>query len=264
MRPMLDECMRGFLRRSWCFFVLYIALLGSLLLMLVSQLRNNDLVSLDPIESPNAPKALVLAKTRDENVSWTDSIRWKPYIYTVDNEDGFIPVPANKGREGMAYLTHIIDNYDNLADITAFMHASAKQWHNDIGDTTTSNLLSRLRPQAIKDKGYSNLRCDHRPGCPIAVRPFDEEYTSKHNIVYKDFATFYADLFRIPIEQVPREVGGVCCGQFAVSRERIRQRSREEYIQMREWALTSSLHNFAIGSVLEMVWHVIFMEDYVS
>ena len=162
------------------------------------------------------------------------------------------------------YLTHIIDQYDTLTDITVFMHASATQWHNDVGDTNSSTVLSMLRLEAVKQTGYANLRCHHRPGCPTAVRPFDPELVSSSSIVYRNFTTIYTELFNTSIETVPKEIGGVCCGQFALTRERIHQRPREDYVHMRDWALSTSLDNFTVGSVFEMLWHMVFLEDPVS
>lgn len=189
---------------------------------------------------------------------------WKPYIYTSDKEPGYRPIPANKAREGMAYLTHIIEHYDYLADVTAFMHASATQWHNDVGDMASSSLLQKLSLDAVNKAGYANLRCEHRPGCPVAVRPFDPAMESNHNVVYRNFTSIYMDMFSVPREQVPTEIGGVCCGQFVLTRDRIRERPRDDYVRIRDWALATDMDNFAAGSVFEMLWHIIFLEQPVS
>lgn len=164
----------------------------------------------------------------------------------------------------MAYLTHIIDFYDHLADVTAFMHASATQWHNDVGDMVSSSLLQKLSLDAVNRAGYANLRCQHRPGCPVAVRPFDPAMASNHNVVYRNFTSIYMDLFAVPREQVPSEVGGVCCGQFVLTRDRIRERPKEDYVRMRDWALATDMDTFAAGSVFEMLWHIIFLEQPIS
>ncbi|THC89006.1 hypothetical protein EYZ11_011547 [Aspergillus tanneri] len=211
-------------------------------------------------------KGLVLAKSRTEDISWAynSTSGWNLFIYTSDGEPGFYSTPSNKGREGMAYLTHIIDNYDSLTDVTVFMHGGASQWHNDVGDTTSSYLLSRLRIESIRRKGYVNLRCENRPGCPVAIRPWDPAFTSIDDIVYSNFTTIYTELFGLPVEQVPQEIGGICCGQVSVTKQRILERPLAEYIHIRDWALSTSLDNFTVGSVFEMLWHLVFMEDPVS
>ncbi|KAB8234893.1 DUF3431 domain-containing protein [Aspergillus alliaceus] len=269
----IGSCVQIWRRYTWHLIVVYLVLLGVVFLTLVSKLNGEDPISVrDKTHGPYEPlpltlsKALVLAKIREENVSWIDDLQpqWRPYIYTADNEPGYYPVPENKGREGMAYLTHIIDNYDDLTDIIVFMHASGTQWHNDVGGTNSSYLLTKLHLDVVKQRGYTNLRCQRRPGCPIAVRPLDPEYTSSSNIVYRNFTTIYTQLFNTSLEQVPAEIGGICCGQFALSRERIHQRPRNEYVRMRDWALSTSLDNFTVGSVFEMLWHMVFLEGPVS
>ena len=44
-------------------------------------------------------------------------------IYVVDDPYAPLHPPKNKGHEVMVYLTYIIDHYDELADVTMFMHA---------------------------------------------------------------------------------------------------------------------------------------------
>ncbi|KAB8073870.1 hypothetical protein BDV29DRAFT_174668 [Aspergillus leporis] len=257
-------------RYKWHFLVFYFVLLSVLFLTLVTKLKGESPVPTrenrhSPYAAPSwdISRALVLAKVRQENVSWVDDLQhqWIPYIYTADNEPGYFPIPDNKGREGMAYLTHIVDNYENLTDVTVFMHASNIQWHNDIGNTNSTHVLSKLRLESVKQKGYANLRCQYRPGCPTAVRPFDPEFSSSYSIVYRNFTNIYTELFNTTLEQVPEVIGGVCCGQFALTRERIRRRPREDYLHLRNWALSTGLDNFTVGSVFEMLWHLVFLED---
>lgn len=39
-------------------------------------------------------------------------------VYTVDDPLSQHHVPKNKGNEAMVYLTYLIDNYDNLSEVT--------------------------------------------------------------------------------------------------------------------------------------------------
>lgn len=157
----------------------------------------------------------------------------------------------------MAYLTYIIENYATLPPITAFVHASPEQWHNDVF-ATTNETLSRLDLSTVRRRGYVNLRCALAPGCPVSVRPFDESYKQKENPVYSGFEGIYGELFNG--SRVPEIIGGVCCAQFVVTRERIWDRPREEYVWMREWVVRSKLDSVGVGSVFEMLWHVVFRE----
>ena len=163
----------------------------------------------------------------------------------------------------MAYLTFVIDHYDTLPEIVAFAHGKNFQWHNTIPGTLNSEVLRALNIDAVKSKGYVNLRCDHGPGCPLAVNPHSPTETDirKHDIrAY--FVEVYMELFNVTTrEAVPEHIGGVCCAQFAVTRDRIRQRPREDYKRMRNWALNTDLDSFGIGWVFEKIWHIVFLED---
>ena len=188
--------------------------------------------------------------------------RWITYVYSTDKEPGAsFSLPLNKGREAMAYLTFIIDNYDGLPETTAFIHAASQQWHNDVVGDKTTEIIRNLRVDTIQAKGYVNLRCHLDPGCPFAVFPLSpSEIDIKNDDTRARFAKYYRDLFNVSKEAIPREIGSVCCAQFAVSRNRIRQRPREDYIRMREWAIHVHLDSFGVGWVFEKVWHIVFGE----
>jgi len=190
--------------------------------------------------------------------------RWTPYVYSASYppEPGFLPLPTLRGREAMTYLTFIIEHYDSLPDITAFVHAGATQWHNDILGAYTTSILDNLRTESVNRLGYANLRCRPEPGCPTSVNIFEpsvEDIKSKDARFY--FPEIYMELFGVTKEQVPEHVGHTCCAQFAVSRERIRARPRKDYERMRLWITDSSVNvtdSHGVGWVFEMVWHVVF------
>lgn len=50
---------------------------------------------------------------------------WRHAIYAVDQPDSerYLHTPKNKGKESMAYLTYLIDHYDNLTDVQVFVHS---------------------------------------------------------------------------------------------------------------------------------------------
>ena len=167
----------------------------------------------------------------------------------------------NKGREAMAYLSFIIDYYDGLPEYTAFVHSASYQWHNDVLSSHTEDLITRLRLETVQKQGYVNLRCSLTPGCPFAVFPKKPTETDiRKNDTRAHMVEIYQSLFGGSIEEVPDEIGGVCCAQFVVSRDRIRERPRSDYVRMRDWALNVYIDTFGIGWVLEKVWHIVFNE----
>lgn len=65
----------------------------------------------------------------NEDLSWLDNIREKypEYNIIIYNKGEYIPnsIPLlNVGRESDTYLTHIINNYTNLANITIFLQGN--------------------------------------------------------------------------------------------------------------------------------------------
>ncbi|MCJ1478728.1 hypothetical protein MMC13_007412 [Lambiella insularis] len=211
---------------------------------------------------------MVLAKIIKEDVDWAHKLKpnWIPYIYTTDHEPGYpLSVPSNVGREAMAYLSFIVDNYDGLPAVTAFVHAAFEQWHNDVGGIFTPDILKELRIDTIQKRGYVNLRCHQDPGCPLAVRPLDPTETDiKNNDTRAQFKSIYMKLFDVEADKVPDAIGSACCAQFAVTKERILQRPRVDYIRMRDWALHTDLDSFGIGWVFEKIWHIVFLQDAVE
>ena len=137
-----------------------------------------------------------------------------------------------------------------------FHHAQRFQWHNDNPDYDALPLLEKFRLEYLKEVGYVNLRCAWILGCPTEIMPIqdqadgrlDEPVTAKR--VYKKA---FEELF--PGEPVPEKVGVACCSQFAVRRETVWQRPREDYVRYREWLVSSDLFDDLSGRVLEYSWH---------
>lgn len=124
----------------------------------------------------------------------------------------------------------------------------------------TLPILENIRFDSIDRLGYMNLRCTLDPGCPISVNPHEPTETDIANDdVRAHFADIYSELFNVEKAEVPAHLGNVCCGQFAVSKERILQRPRKDYQRMLNWAINSKqTDSFGVGWVFEKVWHVVF------
>lgn len=124
-------------------------------------------------------------------------------------------------------------------------------------------MLRNLRLSHVSSQGYVNLRCSWTLGCPAEVLPLrgvanakDRNGTQKvDDRTEVEFA--YAEAFPVlfPGAPVPEKVGIGCGAQFAVSKERILQRSQESYQAYRQWLLDTPLEDSASGRVLEYSWH---------
>jgi hypothetical protein len=219
---------------------------------------------------PGAPKpppyeytrTLVIGKLNDEDTSWIarELPGLNTSIYHVDAPPSELLIPKNKGHEAMVYLTYIIDHYDDLADTTIFLHPHRTTWHNnDLLDSDAVKTIQYLSDAHVARVGYFNTRCHHEPGCPDWLR-FDrpEEQLDTYRKMEERYFTAQVWSELHPGVPVPQAVSQPCCAQFAVSRGRIRQQPRSEYIRYRDWLLNTKLDDIMSGRVMEYSWQYLF------
>ncbi len=221
--------------------------------------------NVSPFATP-PPVEVVVASLKSENTSWVQQHlpSWFHSIYIVDDPSAKLTVPRNKGREAMVYLSHIINNYDTIAETTIFVHASRFAWHNDDPDYDNLAALRRLKLDYVQASGYVNLRCVLILGCHVEIRPHADEASAEERAngisssgLPLTAKQIYKQAFEelMPGVEVPQEVGVSCCSQFAVSREAIYSRPREDYVRLRDWLLETPLADDLSGRVLEYMWH---------
>ena len=210
-----------------------------------------------------------MAKTTHEDTEWVlDELPdWQTAIYTVDKAPGAadmeglassssLTTPANKGHEAMAYLTYIIDNYSSLPTILTFLHPHRSgfltAWHTDAHLHSNVEALRALNLSFVEQNGYVNLRCNWSPGCREADR-------QNAHVTGQIWAEVFERTSTPPGSfPWPTEVGQTCCAQFAVTKDAVTQRPKEDYELFREWLLTTELPDRKSGRVFEFLWQVIF------
>jgi len=197
----------------------------------------------------------------------------------------------NKGHESMAYLTYIIDHYDNLPSTIAFLHSHRsgflQAWHVDAPLHDNVAAMRALRLDFVQENGYVNLRCNWNPGCLKPHRKnrhvteqiwreiFEGTSTPPPPNTTVSTTTGSTDgehassvsLSRAGEQKVlavPKEIGAACCAQFAVSRDQVRKRPVEDYIKFRQWVIETELDDASSGRVMEFLWHVIFGKEAVQ
>ena len=218
--------------------------------------------SAPPTNLPANPgnRVVVMAKMAHEDTSWVASElpTWRNAIYTVNptssTPNTTLTTPANKGHEAMAYLTYLIDAYDDLPEIIAFLHSHRdgflKAWHVDDPLHSNPAALKALHLDYVREQGYVNLRCNWNPGCLPAHR---------HNTHVTD--EIWAELWEDTSSEgwkKPAEVGAACCAQFAVSKEQVLKRPKSDYEILRRWLVETKLDDAKSGRVMEFLWHVVF------
>ena len=193
--------------------------------------------------------------------------RWESTIYIVNNRSAeSLHTTINKGREGNAYLNYIMEAYDDLRDVTVFIHAHRSgnsSWHTDAPGHDNVVSLKSLQLDYVLQNGYANLRCRHKPGCPDAIQPFrqgpvPEEITRENAMRVVESNMIQAWEYIFPSIPVPHEIGAACCAQFAVTKQQIRKRPREDYERMFQWLMESPLDDAISGRIFEYLWHIIF------
>lgn len=175
-------------------------------------------------------------------------------------EPGYLIPATTQGREAAAYLSYIVDFYDELPAYSIFIHSNDEQWHNDVLGPRTSDSLRHLRFEAVEARGFVNLRCTSAPLCPDAWHPLNPAIHDVDYLYLMDlFPQIYETLFNAPREEAPRRVGALCCGQFVVTREKIWERPHEDYMRILEWIVNTDVtDDFGIGFLMEKIWHIIF------
>lgn len=107
------------------------------------------------------------------------------------------------------------------------------------------------------EQGYVSPRC--LPGCenvielPGDVVPLEDLHlpgTSRDVLISTILREFYG--------QVPSKIAAPCCAQFAVSREAVKRRPKENWIAIRRWLERTELDGGLAGRVLEWTWHLWF------
>ncbi|KAL9108655.1 MAG: hypothetical protein Q9227_006601 [Pyrenula ochraceoflavens] len=205
---------------------------------------------------------LVVAHTRDHDVSWMD--RGLPdldkTLYVVDDRNATNQIPRNKGREAMVYLTYIIDHYDSLPDTVLFFHPDQFTWHNNVLlNLDTALTIRRMNDARVARNGYMNSRCHLDPGCPDWLRVAGDK-RPPDPLKKMEETSFTVDVWREihPADVPPFAVSQPCCAQFAVSRDRIRARPLSDYIHYRNWLLNTTLADLVSGRIMEYSWQYIF------
>ncbi|KAK8210096.1 hypothetical protein M8818_003583 [Zalaria obscura] len=256
------------------------------------------------------PALIVSRVAADGDPKWLDALAdlYHLCVYIVDApadaSSTYLQVPANRGHEAMAYLTFLIDNYDNIPESGAvFVHGSRWAWHNDHKDYDNAALLTALNMStALAPFGYHNLRCDWSVSTcstkeaqpqgsmetyfQAVTEPWNARAVSDTALPRALAILFGGDEYSMAksderlLMSRTDAVRSQCCAQFVVSRDRVLQHTREEYVALRQWLLdgrddivaaehlqkskAAPSDDRVSGRILSYVWHILFMPRSVS
>ncbi|EME82753.1 uncharacterized protein MYCFIDRAFT_6395, partial [Pseudocercospora fijiensis CIRAD86] len=218
-------------------------------------------------------KAIVMGKLSSEDTTWVSELSdWESAIYIVDLQlNATSPsghrTKINKSKEALPYLTYIVENHSNFPETAVFVHAHRngwpQAWHNDAPNYDAVQMLQTLNLEYVQQQGYVNLRCKTDVGCPNEMilnrTPPNPIKNAEHA-----YPHVYAAFFDMSVEDVREKIPVVatpCCAQFAVSKEQVLKRGKEEYEKFLDLVLESEYDDETLGTVLEYMWHMIFGKD---
>ena len=213
-------------------------------------------------------KAVVVAQHR-EDIAWLQELPTivHQYLYQAENDTAERPVRVNQG-ETAAYLQYIVEQYDDLPDAVAFVHAHQVAPHMP----DKLDILKRLRWGTFD---YANLRYTNVtfdlwgkwtgdwlcPQNPLEPPPSDEIIWDELRVNQSQlFADVWQELFEGSIGSVPQYVHSPCCAEFVVSKERIQARPLSFYQNCLTWLEATHSERYWAGRIFEYVWHIIFGE----
>ena len=209
---------------------------------------------------------IVIARYK-ENIDWLDNPPFNKYKVVCYNKGDdlpkcestkcrLIPLP-NIGRCDHTFLYHIINNYDNLANVTIFLPASCTDEHKIRTTYKLMHLVDKTQDSVFLGKPYDNVR-------EILGRLFINKHVAT-NLVNKK-ANPEKELLPCPIRPFGRwydamfgdVISKVVCyfSLFAVSKEHILQHPKEYYEKLIKFVDSHS--NPEAGHYMERSWAAIF------
>lgn len=177
-----------------------------------------------------------------KNTDWVYNLRNinNYYIYDKENPENKYNIPVNKGNEASVYLKYIVDNYNNLADFTFFIHDDEYSWHH-------SGSIIDLLDEAVKSKKlYYNINDKCILGSIRSNRWYDEILKW-----YDEYIDSY-----IPLPNKDWTINHRGSAQFLVHKSLITKLPLKFYEDLYNWIITTNMPNSKSGRFLEWCWHI--------
>ncbi|CAO2658699.1 Nn.00g064220.m01.CDS01 [Neocucurbitaria sp. VM-36] len=219
--------------------------------------------SKDPSGEDPADRVIVKIKLEDEDPSWIDSLfpTWRKDIVTIGQ--GFSKLHegghrVDKGRIANAYLTWIIENYNNLPNTMVFLPPDQRSQRTSRAGSDLKNDISNLQIPFIQSSGFVNLQCPSPATCADLILPFrspPNEFRTLEVAMPKAWEGIFGNI------TVPEQLATPPGAKFAVSKTQVQRRKVEEYLKAWQWLNRTVMDDDTGGLVFEHLWHVIFGRD---
>lgn len=202
----------------------------------------------------------VIIARYQEDIAWADGIGYDYVVYDKGcNLENCISL-ENIGRESHTYLTHIVRNYDTLAEVNVFLQGNPFDHLSDQGNgsvTLLRTMIDEVVERQVPFKGFAwfKLKCD-RLGRPHDL--YKPENEGRWAGWGKDIplGEVFEKLFdaSFPQQLVVRAPAGI----FAVTGERIRTRPKGFYEYALRLIEQDPDDSNNTGHAFERLWQHIF------
>jgi len=209
----------------------------------------------------------ILVARYNEDLNWLKEEPFNKYntiVYNKGLNDDFNKTNSKKiikienvGREGHTYLYHIIQNYDNLADVTIFLPGSGDMPHKMNNIKKIMSSIENYKTTTFIGYKYNNIRndfFDFKIDNYISTNESNKKMNNESKTqlaTIRPFGEWYDKFFKDIIVQYV-SFGGL----FAISREHIRQHPKSYYEKLIQELNTSS--NPEAGHFFERSWNAVF------
>lgn len=163
-------------------------------------------------------KTEIVLAVYNDNINWTEKITNVDKI-TVYNRahpnriiEGSVPLPPGGGKESYTFLSHIIKNYDQLADHTIFLQGYPFDHMTHVNENNFNDVLLAHQYLPVQESAWWGGICPFRGG----------------NLVY-DYAPYTAAAYHVCFEGSAPDIYFSPGAQWIAPRECIRSKSLKLY-----------------------------------
>ncbi|KAH7084947.1 hypothetical protein BKA63DRAFT_528809 [Paraphoma chrysanthemicola] len=212
-------------------------------------------------DGTTSDRLIVKVKLENEDTTWLQKLEptWRNEIIDIKSMYSHAHPKAHrpdKGRVANAYLTWIIENYNNLPEIIVFLSPKDSFEHEPLD---LRKAIPRIQIPFIQSTGFANLHC-----------PTQKSLTTCNNRVLlpesppSELRTLEAKMPNVWREwfgqdsEVPERIAAVRGADFVASRDQVRKQRVERYLKIYTWLNKTIMDDDSAGLVCEWMWHVLF------
>jgi hypothetical protein len=209
-------------------------------------------------------RLIIKVKLEGQDAAWLQELgpTWQHEYITIDPMYTHVHPEAHradKGRITNAYLTWIIENYNNLHETMVFM-PPVDAWEQDTFDHRKA--LPKLQVPFVQQSGFVNLHCPSSmspASCNDKVlRPYHPSH--EFRTLEADIPEVYKYLFSNTTD-APQHIAAVLGAEFAVSKAQVQTRSVDDYLRYWTWLNKTKMDDDSSGLLFEYLWHIVFGKE---